>query len=102
MELKHVVGMNCKALRGAASMDNLAQHARQFGARWNGGNIAKIEAGTHRPTLETIMILAAALESLNEQQVGVPDLLRSGDPIDLAPGLQVANGTALAGLLGSR
>ncbi|MFF0607760.1 hypothetical protein ACFYUD_03710 [Nocardia tengchongensis] len=99
MELEKVVGANCRALRGTASMEDLADHARRFGVRWNSGSIAKIEQGAHRTTLTSIVVLAAALESLHEFSVGVPDLLKADGPIELTDVTAVENGAMLIEIL---
>lgn len=100
MDLAVVIGRNCKALRGPASMAELAEHARRFGARWNSGYIAKIEAGM-RPSVATLVVLAAALESLTEETVRVEHLLKTefDEPIELSDGVQVSNGYLLTKIL---
>lgn len=81
-------------------MADLAEHARQFGVRWNSGSIAKIEAGT-KPTVTTLVVLAAALESLTEESIRVENLLQAEGPIEISDGVQVENSFMLARILGS-
>lgn len=99
MDLAQVIGANCKHFRAGASMEDLAEHARKFGVRWNSGTIAKIEAGTHKTTVVSLVALAAALESLNEYPIFVPDLISSSESIQLNDSVSVADGSVLAAIL---
>lgn len=80
-------------------MEELAETGRRFGMRWNSGSIAKIEAGTHKLTIQTVVVLAAALSAMQDTDVRVPDLIRSDEPIALTPEILIENGDILAAIL---
>ena len=99
-ELAKVVGANCKRLRPPASMEELADAARGFGMRWNSGSIAKIEAGSHKLTVQSLIVLAASLATVHDDaQIRVPDLLSTDEPIEITNEVAAFNGDVLVALL---
>ncbi|MEP9417462.1 hypothetical protein ABLE92_24395 [Gordonia sp. VNQ95] len=99
-EFAKVVGANCRRLRAPASMEELADVARRFGMRWNSGSIAKIEAGSHKMTVQSLVVLAAALSALHDDpQIRVPELLTTDDAVEITPDVSVANGEILTAIL---
>lgn len=76
-----MVGENARRLRGAATQQQVAEAARRFGARWNGGRVSKIEEGKQSLTLDSFVVLAAALSDVLGRAVELAELVVSGPVI---------------------
>lgn len=63
--LAKVVGRNVRRLRQAqnATLDDVAHVARAMGLNWTYTRVGSIEAGTRQPKLQSLLILAAALDA---------------------------------------
>lgn len=86
MDLADVVAANTKRLRASTTMAAVSDAARQYGARWNSGSIAKIEAASTRLTVETLLLLSLALTDATSSEVTISDLLdAAGELLDITP-----------------
>lgn len=84
MEMAQAVAANARRIRGAATMAEVSDAARLYGAKWTSGTVAKIEAGKTRPTIETLILLMCALRWTTGNPVTMTDLLQSDQPIRIS------------------
>lgn len=97
--LSQVVGRNARELRGEFTLENVASTARKFGAKWSSGSVSTIELGRSKCTIETLAILALALDELRvesptDERVGkitINDLLRTNKRILITPELKASS-----------
>lgn len=94
--LAQVIGKNVKKLRAENTLEELAAHGRRIGANWSAASVRAIERGEFRATIETVAILALALDRLRESgtirgQITSRQLFESDEPIAL--GRHHATGT---------
>lgn len=87
-----VIAENVRRLRGEHTMDAVASEARHLGVKWASGNIATIEKGKVRPTLQNLLILTYALGRVNRRQIRPTELLLTEQDID--PGFPTLRTTA--------
>lgn len=87
--LPQVIGMNVKKLRDTHTLEDVAAQGRSLGVRWSGGSIRAIEQGEFKATIETLVILAIALDGLETDgktirgTITLRDLIDSDQPIAL-------------------
>lgn len=73
LTLSQVIGRNVQRLRGDHTLEEVATQGRRFGARWSGGSVRAIEQGEFKETLETIALLALALDGLDPERKTIGD-----------------------------
>lgn len=88
MTLGQVIGQNVRLLRGSHTLEELATHGRAVGATWSSGSISAIERGDFKTTVETVALLALALDRLRGAEflrgnITSRDLLQTDQPIAL-------------------
>lgn len=64
--IAQVIGKNVKKIRGDFTLEDLASYGRSIGATWSSGSIRAIERGDFKATIETIALLALALDRLTD------------------------------------
>lgn len=64
--IPQVIGENVKRLRGDFTLEDLASYGRSIGATWSSGSVRAIERGDFKATIETIALLALALDRLTD------------------------------------
>ena len=69
-----LIAQNVKRLRGHHTMDEVASVARELGMKWTSGNIATIEAGKVRPTLQNLMVLTYTFGKLHDRPMRPSEL----------------------------
>lgn len=89
--LQQLVAQNAKRLREdrRLSQDDVAVRARRFGVPWRQATVANLENGRKVPTVETLVVLAAALSDASEGAPLTLGALAGGD-VDIALGGDVA------------
>jgi hypothetical protein len=85
------LGRNARALRGSASLDDVARAARRYGLTWNVGRVSDLEYGRVSPRIDALIPLALALAEVSGQEITLGDLLRSDENITLTKNLTVTN-----------
>lgn len=90
---------NVRRLRGSATLDQVATAARRLGAKWTTGRVANLECGRAAPTLENLVMAAAAIGMVHNQPIKLSELVDeefapflSGEPVVL-PATQEAGPT---------
>lgn len=86
--LAQVVGRNVHRLRGTYTLDDVAAHGRTLGASWSSGSVSAIERGSFKVTVETLALLALALDRVRGAktlggEITLHDLLDTNGGIDL-------------------
>lgn len=90
LTLPQVIGKNVQRLRGAHTLEEVATQGRSLGVRWSGGSVRAIEQGEFKATLETVALLALALDRLEPEgktargTITLRDLLDTDQPIALS------------------
>jgi hypothetical protein len=91
VELSEVLGINARAIRGPAKLDDVARAARSHGANWTPGKVSDLEHGRVSPTVQTLVITALALSDVCGRNVFPDELLESKQSITLAKGFDVTS-----------
>jgi transcriptional regulator with XRE-family HTH domain len=81
--------MNVRKLRGSTTADELATAARNRGLNWGTGRISDLEHGRVSPTVQTLVLLAAALGDVRGEPVTLAELVEYDGMIELAKGLPI-------------
>ena len=90
-DLATVVGCNAKALRGSATLDDVAKAARRYGLNWTTGRVSDLEHGRVSPTLPTLVALALALAEVRGANLTLRDLVATDEAISLTSDLSVTS-----------
>lgn len=68
------------------TLDQIAQTARVYGARWSASSVGNIERGQSSLTITNMLLLALSLGSLTGRPLKLADLLGGAEALDLTPG----------------
>lgn len=90
---------NVRRLRGDATLDQVATAARKLGAKWTTGRVANLEGGRAAPTLDNLVMAAAAIGVVHNRPIKLSELVDeefapflSGEPVVL-PAVEAAGPT---------
>jgi transcriptional regulator with XRE-family HTH domain len=83
--LATVIGKNARQLRRDAglTLDQVSIAARMRGLSWSESRVADFESGRVAPNLATLIAVVLALADAGCVNVTFPELLRSGEPIQI-------------------
>lgn len=87
--LPQVIGNNVNRIRGGHTLEEVATFGRSLGAKWSSGSVSAIERGDFKATIETLALLALALDRLEPEgktmrgTITVRDLLQTDHLIAL-------------------
>lgn len=78
--ISKVIGDRARQLRleAGATLDDVAVAARRYGAQWTHSRIRKLEAGDNALTVDSLLILAAALSAVSDGDVQLATLIDDG------------------------
>lgn len=85
-DISEVLAKNARRLRGRETMASVADRARALGATWSSGTIGGIEGGKARVTVETLVILAATLETTISELLATDGQVAVTEHLVLPPG----------------
>lgn len=83
---QETLARNARRLRGDETMASVADRARALGATWSSGTIGGIEAGRAKVTVETLVLLAVALETTVDELLTTEGGVAITDELILRPG----------------
>ncbi|WP_148222493.1 helix-turn-helix domain-containing protein [Rhodococcus opacus] len=95
-----VIGANVRRMRtdAGATLDTVAQYAREAGLKWSTGKVGDLESGRVSPTLPTLLSVCIALSAATRAPVALSDLVQCDGAVQINERL-VMDGSDLVGAL---
>lgn len=103
-QIPDVFGANIRALRKSSgiTLDQFAQQARRYGAKWSSQRVAHIESGRIAVTVQNLCVAAWTLSALMGETVTPARLVASESDVEVHPGLVVDGDAIPRALAGER
>jgi hypothetical protein len=89
VSVAEVAGMNARALRGGATLEQLTVALRPYGLQWSTGRAGDFENGRAAPNLTTLYAVAAALGDIIGRTVALAELFDGRGPVAINDELSV-------------